>query len=62
MFDAKADLNGNRTSRAFEYTEAMTLIAPGGDYLVVAKRGETLTEATTTVKPGERMELTIPGP
>ena len=60
VFDAKADISGNRTSRSFDYTADMTLIAPGGEYLIVATRGETTSEATATVKPGERTEITVP--
>ncbi len=60
VFDAKADISGNRKSRSFDYAEAKTLIAPGGDYLIVAKRGDTLVEVPATVTPGERTEITVP--
>jgi Ca-activated chloride channel homolog len=60
VFDAKADLSGNRTSRSFDYNTEKTLVAPGGDYLIVVMRGETKAEATATVKPGERTEITVP--
>lgn len=60
VLDAKADISGNRTSRSFDYAPEKTLIAPGGDYLIVVKRGEAETEATATVKPGERTEITVP--
>jgi Ca-activated chloride channel homolog len=60
VLDAKADLSGNRASRSFDYSEEKTLIAPGGDYLIQVKRGDTITEATASVKPGERTEITVP--
>lgn len=60
VYDARADIAGNRTSRSFDYAAEKTLIAPGGDYLIVARRGETLAEATASVKPGERTEITVP--
>ena len=60
LFDAKVDINGNRRSRAFEYTEAATLTAPGGDYVIVVTRGDATAEATATVVPGERTEITVP--
>ncbi|MCX7287847.1 MAG: VWA domain-containing protein [Rhodobacterales bacterium] len=60
VLDAKADLSGNRKSQSFDYDESKTLIAPGGDYLIVVMRGEVRAEATATVKPGERTEITVP--
>ncbi len=60
VYDAKTDISGNRTSRAFEYTDAMNLTAPGGDFLIVVSRGEVTAEATATVTPGERTEITVP--
>jgi Ca-activated chloride channel homolog len=60
VLDAKADLSGNRKTHSFSYDAEKTLIAPGGDYLVVVMRGETRAEATATVKPGERTEITVP--
>ncbi len=60
VLDAKADISGNRAQRSFDYAAEKSLVAPGGDYLIVVKRGETLSEATATVKPGERTEITVP--
>ncbi|MCU0800532.1 MAG: VWA domain-containing protein [Rhodobacteraceae bacterium] len=60
VLDAKADIQGNRISRAYEYTEAGTFTAPAGDYLVRVTRGEVTVEATGTVKAGERTELAVP--
>lgn len=60
VFDGKPDIAGNRKSVNFEYTESMTLTAPAGDYLIVATRGEATSEATATVTPGERTEVTVP--
>ena len=60
VMDAKADLSGNRKTHSFNYDAEKTLIAPGGDYLVVVMRGETRAEMTATVKPGERTEITVP--
>ena len=60
VLDAKADISGNRAQRSFDYAAEKTLVAPGGDYLIVVKRGDTLSETTATVKPGERTEITVP--
>jgi Ca-activated chloride channel homolog len=60
VMDAKPDLAGNRKSHSFDYAAEKTLIAPGGDYLIVVMRGETRAEATATVRPGERTEITVP--
>ncbi len=60
VLDAKADLSGNRKTQSFNYDETKTLTAPGSDYLIVVMRGETKAEATATVKPGERTEITVP--
>ncbi|GHC45525.1 vWA domain-containing protein [Neogemmobacter tilapiae] len=60
VLDAKADINGNRTTRSFNYTDNLTLTAPGGDYVVLVMRGEVASEATATVKPGERTEVAVP--
>lgn len=60
VLDAKADIAGNRIARSYDYAEEKTLIAPGGDYLIVVTRGEAKVEATATVKPGERTDITVP--
>lgn len=60
VLDGKVDLAGNRKSRTFEYNEVLTLIAPGGEYQIIATRNEVPTEATATVTPGERVEITVP--
>lgn len=60
VYAAKPDLNGNRKSLAFDYAETITKTMPEGDYVVEAKRGETLVEATASVKKGERTETTVP--
>ncbi len=62
VLDAKADLSGNRKTHSFNYDTEKTLIAPGGDYLIVAVHGETTVEATASVKPGERTEVTMTSP
>jgi Ca-activated chloride channel homolog len=60
VLDAKADISGNRKSHSFDYAVEKTLIAPGGDYLIVVMRGEVRSEATASVKPGERTEINLP--
>ncbi len=60
VLDGKVDLAGNRKSRAFEYNEVVTLIAPGGDYTIVAMRNDAPVEVTATVTAGERTEITVP--
>ncbi len=58
--DAKADISGNRKQRSYDYAEAKTLVAPGGDYLIVVERGDAKVEAKATVTPGERTEIAVP--
>jgi Ca-activated chloride channel homolog len=60
VLDAKVDISGNRVSRDYQYTENLNLVAPGGDYVLLITRGETVVEATATVTPGERTEITVP--
>jgi Ca-activated chloride channel family protein len=60
VLTAKPDISGNRKSQSFDYAETKTLTAPAGEYLVVVMRGEARSEATATVKAGERTELTVP--
>jgi Ca-activated chloride channel family protein len=60
VLDAKADINGNRTTRSFNYTDTLNLTAPGGDYVVLVMRGEVASETTASVKPGERTEVSVP--
>jgi len=38
VLGGKPDLNGDRTSRSFEYVEQTNLTAAGGEFLVVAAR------------------------
>lgn len=60
VFAAKPALDGTRKSLNFDYTQEKTLTVPGGDYLVVATReGGGTVEATVTVNPGERGEVTL---
>ena len=60
VYSAKKDINGNRQSVAFDYAETINKTLPEGDYVIEAKRGETLVEATASVKKGERTETTVP--
>jgi Ca-activated chloride channel family protein len=60
VLDAKADINGNRTTRSFNYTDNLTVTAPAGDYIVLVMRGEVASETPASVKPGERSEVTLP--
>jgi Ca-activated chloride channel homolog len=61
VYDSKVDLQGNRTSRAFNYAGEINVTAPGGDYLIQVKMpDDSMIEATASVKPGERTEITIP--
>lgn len=60
--EAKADLNGNRTSLAFHYTEETNLTAPPGDYLIIASRDGVMVEQTVTVVAGERVEAALTFP
>jgi Ca-activated chloride channel homolog len=60
VLDGKADIQGNRASRGYDYAAEATYTAPAGDYLVRVTRGEVISEATATVKAGERTELAVP--
>lgn len=60
VFAAKADLNGNRKSLAFDYAESISKTMPEGDYVIAATRGEVISEATASVIKGERTETTVP--
>jgi Ca-activated chloride channel homolog len=61
VFAAKKDIQGNRLQLSFDYTEELTLTAPGGDVVIIVTRGEgVLSEATATVIPGERTEVAVP--
>jgi Ca-activated chloride channel homolog len=61
VFAAKKDIQGNRAQMSFEYTEELTLTAPGGDVVIIVTRGEGVqSEATATVIPGERTEVAVP--
>lgn len=60
IFESKADISGDRERLHIAYETDLTLTAPAGDYLVEVARGEAKSEATITVKPGERTELLVP--
>ena len=61
VYAAKKDIQGNRTSLAFDYAEEKTLTVTGGDVAIVVTRGDgVVTEATATVIPGERTEVAVP--
>ena len=52
---------GHRDSLRTGYAAALKLTAPLGGYFIKVLRGDVETNATITVKPGERDELTAPG-
>lgn len=60
VYEGKVDIKGNRARLLTEYTDMLTQTAPAGDYLIKVMRGDVVSEATLTVKAGERTELTIP--
>ncbi len=60
VFETKTDISGNRERLYIAYEAELTLTAPAGDYLVEVTRGEAKTQATLTVKSGERTELSVP--
>ena len=60
VFEAKADINGHREKLSYGYDAALNVTLPAGDVLLVVTRGEVKTEATATIKPGERSEVAVP--
>ena len=62
VYDAKKDLQGNRTRVETDYKAELQVTVNEGDYIVVAIRGDDdrQTEAPVSVKAGERMEITVP--
>jgi len=59
IFEAKADLDGNRTSLAYEWGNGRTFDLPPGDYLAVATLDGARIEAPLTVRTGERSDLAL---
>lgn len=60
MFSAKTDLQGNRQRVGFGYDAVHQTTLPGGDYVVVVTYDDdSETEASFSVTPGERTELTV---
>lgn len=62
VFMANKDINGNRSSIAYDYAEAKDFTLPAGDYVVVATTGEAKGETAFTIKPGERSEVAVSFP
>lgn len=62
VFAAAKDINGNRTSIGYGYGPAWQSTFPAGDYVALVDFAGTKTETPFTVKPGERVELTITPP
>ncbi|MBA3910881.1 MAG: hypothetical protein C0524_13655 [Rhodobacter sp.] len=56
------DINGNRASFGYSYGPAWQSTFPTGDYVAIVDFAGTKTETPFTVKPGERLELTITAP
>lgn len=60
LFDAKADIQGNRTERGYGYDADHQTTLAAGDYLVrVRYDDDSETETAFTVVAGERLELTV---
>ena len=62
IFDSKTDINGNRKSLDFDYAEEVNRTGTAGDVIAVASWGEQTAEQTVTIKPGERVEVTLTKP
>jgi Ca-activated chloride channel family protein len=60
LLAAKAGLDGNRAQLGNQYSDKLELNVPPGDYLARATAGNAVIEAPVTVKPDERVELTLP--
>jgi len=60
IFAAQVKIDGSRERLGTEYTEDLNLTAAAGDYVVQVYRGDAMTEATLTVKAGERTEISVP--
>ena len=62
VFNAKKDINGNRTAVNYGYGPLWQSTYAAGDYVAVVDFAGTKTETPFTVKAGERLELTITQP
>lgn len=62
VFAAKKDIQGNRKAFGYAFDEKHQTTLPSGEYVVVADREAAggKTEATATVKAGERTEVAVP--
>jgi Ca-activated chloride channel homolog len=59
VFKAAKDINGNRVSVTYEYTDVKDFTLAAGDYVVVAEKGDAKVETAFSVKPGERTEVSV---
>jgi Ca-activated chloride channel homolog len=61
VFEAKKDIQGNRKSFGYAFSDTHQTTLPAGDYVVVAEIGDDSAkkEAPATVKAGERSEVTV---
>ena len=62
IYDAKTDINGNRKSLDFDYSDEVNRTGTAGDVIAVANWGEVSAEQRATIKPGERVEVTLAKP
>ncbi|TXH94037.1 MAG: VWA domain-containing protein [Pseudorhodobacter sp.] len=60
LLAGKAGLDGNREQLGNQYSDTLELNLPPGDYLARATAGNAVIEAPVTVKPDERVEITLP--
>lgn len=60
IFNAKKDIQGNRTSVRSDYGDTAQTTIPAGDYIIEADVDGVKKEAPATVVAGERSEVTLP--
>ena len=60
VLEGKVDISGDRERLMTSYDEAANITATAGDYLIEVYRDEAKSEATVTVKSGERTEVVVP--
>ena len=60
IFEARKDINGNRTLAGYTYGAGANFDLPGGDYVAVVTLGAAKVEVPFSVKVGERTDITVP--
>ena len=59
IFGAKKGLDGQRSSVRTDYGDSLEITLPAGDYVASARAGEASAETLFSIKPAERMDVTV---